>query len=37
MGAPTLSVMSVIYLQFIENTKIYDILRNSKVEGYLNM
>jgi hypothetical protein len=37
MGAPTSSIMSEIYLQFIENTKIYDILRYSKVEGYLDM
>jgi len=35
MGAPTSSIMSEIYLQFIENTKIYDILRYSKVEEYL--
>jgi hypothetical protein len=33
-GPPTSSIMSEIYLQLIENTKIYDILRNSKVEGY---
>jgi hypothetical protein len=34
MGAPTSSILAEIYLQFIENTKIYDILRYSKVEGY---
>jgi len=34
MGAPTSSITSKIYLQFIENTKIYDILWYSKVEGY---
>jgi hypothetical protein len=33
-GAPTSSIMSEVYLQFIENTKIYDILQHSKVEGY---
>ena len=33
MGAPMSFVMSEIYLKFIENTKIYDILRNSCVEG----
>jgi len=34
MGAPTSFIMSEIYLQFTENTKTYDILRYSKVEGY---
>jgi hypothetical protein len=34
MGAPTSSILSVIYLQYTENTKIYDILRNSRVERY---
>ena len=34
MGAPTSSIMSEIYLQPIESTKNYDILRNSKTEGY---
>ena len=34
MGAPTSSILSEIYLQFTENTKIYDILRHSKVQGY---
>ena len=33
-GPPSSPVLSEIYLQFIENTKIYDILRHSKVEGY---
>jgi len=34
MGAPTSSALSEIYLQFMENTKIFDILCRSKVEGY---
>jgi len=34
MGAPSSSILSEIYLQFMENTKIFEILRNSKIEGY---
>jgi hypothetical protein len=34
MGAPTSSILSEIDLQHLENTKIFDILRNSRVEGY---
>ena len=34
MGAPTSSVLSEIYLECMENTKIFEILHNSKVEGY---
>jgi len=34
MGAPTSSIFSEIYLQFLENTKIYDILQKTRVEGY---
>ena len=30
MGAPTSSALSEIYLQFMENTKIFDILRRSE-------
>jgi len=33
MGAPTSSIFSEIYLQFLENTKIYDILHKTRVEG----
>jgi hypothetical protein len=35
MGALTSSIFSEIFLQYNENTEIYDILLNSKVEGYL--
>jgi len=34
MGAPSSSILSEIYLQFMENTKIFEILRNSKIGGY---
>jgi len=34
MGAPTFSILSEIYLQFLENTKIYDILKEARIEGY---
>jgi hypothetical protein len=34
MGAPTSSFLSEIYLQFLENTKIFDILKEKKVTGY---
>jgi hypothetical protein len=34
MGAPTSYTFSEIYLQYIKNTKICDILLNSQVEGY---
>jgi hypothetical protein len=34
MGAPTSSIFSEIYLQYIETTEIYDNLLESQVEGY---
>jgi len=34
MGAPTSSFLSEIYLQFLENTKIFKILKEKKVIGY---
>jgi len=34
MGAPTSSILSEIYLQFLENTKIFDILKEKKAIGY---
>ena len=34
IGAPTSSIFSETYLQYIEKTIIFDILRSSKVEGY---
>jgi len=34
LGAPTSSVFSEISLQCMENTKIYDILQNTRAEGY---
>jgi len=34
MGAPTSSISSELYLQHLENTKIYDILTNHNIEGY---
>jgi hypothetical protein len=34
MGAPTSSILSEIYMQYLENTTIYDILRDFKIEGY---
>ncbi|MDR2204372.1 MAG: hypothetical protein LBE76_08825 [Nitrososphaerota archaeon] len=34
MGAPTSSILSRIYMQYLENTVVYDILRNFKIEGY---
>jgi hypothetical protein len=34
MGAPTSSFLLEIFLQYIENTKIADILRSSRIEGY---
>jgi hypothetical protein len=34
MGAPTSTIFSEVYLQYIENTEIYYILLNPKVEGY---
>ena len=30
VGAPTSSILSKIYLQFLENTKIFDILKKKK-------
>jgi hypothetical protein len=34
MGAPTSSIFSEIYLQYIENTKIFKLLLRHKFEGY---
>ena len=34
MGSPTPSIFSKIYLQYIENTAIYDILRHNNIAGY---
>jgi hypothetical protein len=34
MGAPTSSILSELYLQYMENTTIYDLLLKHKVEGY---
>jgi hypothetical protein len=34
MGAPTSSILSEIYLQFLENTEIFDILKEKKAIGY---
>lgn len=34
MGAPTSSVLSEIYLQYLENTKIFDIMRDYRLLGY---
>jgi hypothetical protein len=34
MGAPTSSVLSEIFLQYLENTVIYDILRKADITGY---
>jgi hypothetical protein len=34
LGAPISSILSEIYLQYLENTKVYDILCNLRVEGY---
>ena len=34
MGAPTSSILSEIYLQILENTKIFDILKEEKIIGY---
>ena len=34
MGAPTSSIFSELYLQHLENTKIYDILMNHNIEVY---
>jgi len=33
-GAPTSSILSEIYLQFLENTQIFDILKEERIEGY---
>ena len=33
-GGPTSSVFSEIYLQYLENTKIFDILINDRIIGY---
>jgi len=34
MGAPTSSILSEIYLQSLENTRIFDILKEEKIIGY---
>jgi hypothetical protein len=34
MGAPTSSIFSKVYLQYMENTKIFELLLRHKVEGY---
>jgi hypothetical protein len=34
MGAHTSSFLSEIFLQYIENTEIFYILRSSRIEGY---
>jgi hypothetical protein len=34
MGAPTSSILSEVYLQYKENTKIYDLLIKHKIIGY---
>jgi len=34
MGTPTSSILSEIYLKFLENTKIYDILKEARIYGY---
>jgi hypothetical protein len=34
LGAPTSSILSEIYLLYLENTKIYDILSGSRIEDY---
>jgi hypothetical protein len=34
MGAPTSSILSEIYLQYLENTKIFDILLKQHIIGY---
>ena len=37
MDAPTSSILSEIYLQYLEKTKIYDILKEARVEGYFTL
>jgi hypothetical protein len=34
MGAPTSSILSEIYLQYIENTAVYDTLLHNNIMGY---
>ena len=34
MTAPTSSTLSEVYLQYLENTTIYELLIKHKVEGY---
>ena len=34
MGAPTFSILSEVYLQHLESTKIFYILRNHQLIGY---
>jgi len=35
MGATTSSILSEFYLQHLENSKIYDILLNFNIMGYV--
>jgi len=34
IGSPTSTIFSEIYLEYIENTAIYDILRHNNITGY---
>jgi hypothetical protein len=34
MGAPTSSIFSEIYLQYIEKTKVFEVLLKRHVKGY---
>ena len=34
MGAPTSSILSEIYLQYIQHTEIYNILQQHNIIGY---
>ena len=34
MGAPTSSILSEVYLQYMENTTIYELLKKHRIEGY---
>jgi hypothetical protein len=34
IGSPTSSILSEIYLQYTENTAIYDILKHNNITGY---
>jgi hypothetical protein len=35
MGAPTSSIFSEFFLQYLENTQIYNLLLNHNIEGYV--